>query len=234
MIQFFRKIRQRLLTENKFSKYLLYAIGEIVLVVIGILIALQINNLNEEKKSQKQLDNFLVLMLDELAKDKEFFEKGLARIDTNSRFLSAISEGHYTDVSIELFPKIIGNSMANKNFGITYNNIKADGKFNLIANIELKKVLLAYYEEYISKYNEWANWHQKYVTENIEGYIMMNLPVEVGYKTDPDLLIAAFEKGEHLSIVNYQLTFLIDFRPQLLKNLDLIKKLKVLIETELS
>jgi len=50
MIKFFRKIRQQLLTENKFSKYLLYAIGEIVLVVIGILIALQIDNANEIKK----------------------------------------------------------------------------------------------------------------------------------------------------------------------------------------
>ena len=50
MIKFFRKIRQKILTENKFSKYLLYAIGEIVLVVIGILIALQVNNLNEVEK----------------------------------------------------------------------------------------------------------------------------------------------------------------------------------------
>jgi len=54
MITFFRKIRQSLMTENnpsppagRFSKYLLYAIGEILLVVIGILIALQINNWNE-------------------------------------------------------------------------------------------------------------------------------------------------------------------------------------------
>lgn len=51
MIKFFRKIRQRLLTENKFSKYLIYAIGEVVLVVIGIIIALQINNWNESKKA---------------------------------------------------------------------------------------------------------------------------------------------------------------------------------------
>jgi len=50
MIKFFRKIRQRLLTENKFSKYLLYAIGEVVLVVIGILIALSLNNNSENKK----------------------------------------------------------------------------------------------------------------------------------------------------------------------------------------
>jgi len=44
MIKIFRKVRQKLLAENKFSQYLIYAIGEIVLVVIGILIALQINN----------------------------------------------------------------------------------------------------------------------------------------------------------------------------------------------
>ena len=49
MIHFFRKIRHQLFTNNKFSKYLLYAIGEIILVVIGILIALQINNWNNQK-----------------------------------------------------------------------------------------------------------------------------------------------------------------------------------------
>ena len=54
MIKFFRKIRQKLLTENKFSKYLLYAFGEIILVVIGILIALQINNLNQERQLRNE------------------------------------------------------------------------------------------------------------------------------------------------------------------------------------
>ncbi|WP_019669901.1 DUF6090 family protein [Eudoraea adriatica] len=53
MINFFRKIRQQLLNQNKVSKYLLYAIGEVVLVVVGILIALQINNWNEGRKSDK-------------------------------------------------------------------------------------------------------------------------------------------------------------------------------------
>ncbi|MBC3759800.1 hypothetical protein H7U19_15410 [Hyunsoonleella sp. SJ7] len=64
MIKFFRKIRQKLLSENKFSKYLLYAIGEIVLVVIGILIALQINNTNERRLERfeeiKLLENLKV------------------------------------------------------------------------------------------------------------------------------------------------------------------------------
>lgn len=54
MIKFFRRIRQQLLTENKFSKYLLYAVGEIVLVVIGILIALNINNRNEQRITEEK------------------------------------------------------------------------------------------------------------------------------------------------------------------------------------
>ena len=53
MIKFFRNIRKTLMTEGKTSKYLKYAIGEIVLVVIGILIALQINNWNEYRKLKK-------------------------------------------------------------------------------------------------------------------------------------------------------------------------------------
>ncbi|SDB19855.1 hypothetical protein SAMN03097699_0052 [Flavobacteriaceae bacterium MAR_2010_188] len=59
MLKLFRNIRQNLLAEGKTTKYLKYAIGEIVLVVIGILIALQINNWNENQKSQK--DEYYVL-----------------------------------------------------------------------------------------------------------------------------------------------------------------------------
>jgi hypothetical protein len=60
MITIFRKIRIQLLKEQKVSKYLLYAIGEIVLVVIGILIALQINNWNQDRKDDRALKEYLV------------------------------------------------------------------------------------------------------------------------------------------------------------------------------
>ena len=69
MIKFFRKIRQKLLSENKFSKYLLYAIGEIVLVVIGILIALQINNWNEGRKEFRKSKALLEEFKRDLARD---------------------------------------------------------------------------------------------------------------------------------------------------------------------
>ncbi len=71
MIKFFRHIRKRLLTENKFSKYLLYAIGEIVLVVIGILIALQINNWNEKENEQHKIKEYAVSLIQDLELDIE-------------------------------------------------------------------------------------------------------------------------------------------------------------------
>jgi len=69
MIKFFRKIRQKMLVENKFSKYLLYAIGEIILVVIGILIALQINNLNENRKTTNIVKGVYAIVKSDLVAD---------------------------------------------------------------------------------------------------------------------------------------------------------------------
>ena len=59
MIKFFRKIRYNLMEQNKTGKYFKYAIGEIVLVVIGILIALSINNWNEERKISSEEHKWL-------------------------------------------------------------------------------------------------------------------------------------------------------------------------------
>ncbi len=69
MINFFRKIKQKLLSENKFSKYLLYAIGEIVLVVIGILIALQINNWNQHQSDKAKFRALLYELATNLTKE---------------------------------------------------------------------------------------------------------------------------------------------------------------------
>lgn len=74
MIKFFRKIRQNLLSENRFSKYLFYAIGEIILVVIGILIALQINNWNEHKKTESKARQVLMALRSDLMQDVAIIE----------------------------------------------------------------------------------------------------------------------------------------------------------------
>ncbi len=69
MLKFFKKNRQFLLSENKFSKYLIYALGEIFLVVFGILIAVQINNWNETRKKEIQREIYEVSLINELEND---------------------------------------------------------------------------------------------------------------------------------------------------------------------
>ena len=73
MIKFFRKIRQKLLSKGKTGKYLKYAIGEIILVVIGILIALQINNWNERRKFKNVEKTVLTNIYKNLATDSTHF-----------------------------------------------------------------------------------------------------------------------------------------------------------------
>lgn len=74
MIKFFRKIRYDLMEKNKTGKYIKYAIGEILLVVIGILIALQINNWNEERKFKLNDFQLCKELLNEAIADSVFFE----------------------------------------------------------------------------------------------------------------------------------------------------------------
>lgn len=69
MIKFFRRIRQNLLSEGKTGKYFKYAIGEVVLVVIGILIALQVNNWNEQRKQKQNYLNIIRIIKNDLMID---------------------------------------------------------------------------------------------------------------------------------------------------------------------
>ncbi|MEM1260106.1 MAG: DUF6090 family protein [Bacteroidota bacterium] len=82
MIKFFRHIRQKLLSENKFSRYLLYATGEIILVVIGILIALQINNWNDLKKERQIERQYLEALRSEFVANLEKLDASITSCNT--------------------------------------------------------------------------------------------------------------------------------------------------------
>lgn len=85
MISFFRKFRQKVLKENRLGKYAIYALGEIFLVVIGILIALQINNWNEDRKQEKQVETVLKIVEENLKSDTmqlKIIIEGYERLDS--------------------------------------------------------------------------------------------------------------------------------------------------------
>lgn len=92
MIKIFRKIRQDLFYRGQTRKYLKYAIGEIVLVVIGILIALQINTLNEARKLSKVKQNYYKQILLDLEADKHYAEITIEKIDASIEKYNAYNE----------------------------------------------------------------------------------------------------------------------------------------------
>jgi len=146
MIKFFRKIRQRLLTENKFSKYLLYAIGEIVLVVIGILIALQINNWNAEKKIEKEEIGILSNLLESLLSAKEQSDIEIFNENQLSASLLIVLNKNsnknklsINTISDSLVYNILWNSNPNLPVLNSYTDIKTTGKISIVTNRKIRE-----------------------------------------------------------------------------------------------
>jgi hypothetical protein len=156
MIQFFRKIRQSLLAENKFSKYLIYAIGEIVLVVFGILIALQINNWNQSKilkiEEVKSLESLNSEFQENLQKFDNIHERHLIRNEAINQVLFSDVSNYSLSSLDSLYLRANFNSTYNPSFGI-YNSLINSGKIQLIANDTLKN-RISQFKELVNDYLE--------------------------------------------------------------------------------
>lgn len=141
MLKFFRKIRQNLLAENNFSKYLLYAAGEILLVMIGILLALQINNWNETNKNRaKELSN-LKSFRQELTTNKALFQRvhqiRLKALAPSTSFQEQLKAGKPTHEQFTTTMISLGPSTTHPVNGVL-NTLISSGEVNLIQPDSLK------------------------------------------------------------------------------------------------
>jgi len=147
MINFFRKIRKKLADDNKPLKYARYAVGEIFLVVIGILIALSINNWNEENKKNSLKSTYIKSLESDLENDIIFLNSEIKSIQkdlTKSKSLSTrLSSSKATIdtlvkiVRFEFDPQTGGPNQLNRN---TYNALVATGNINLFGQELTKKL----------------------------------------------------------------------------------------------
>ncbi len=137
MIKFFRKIRQNLLSEGKVGKYLKYAVGEIVLVVIGILIAIQVNNLNDLRKTNIQKNLLIESLITDLKMDTTMLGQSLKILKEDSAqnlgFIQRMSKSNTTiDTLIQIArfefnPKLQVNFTFNDN---TFQSLMSTGNLN--------------------------------------------------------------------------------------------------------
>lgn len=151
MLKFFRKIRQGLLSENHFSKYLLYALGEIFLVVIGILIALQINNWNQQRLSKKTEIAILNRLVSDLEEDRERFiyldSSYVDKRDKNVAFRALITQPTITDEDLKAMTNFWGAHAEYINpQTTTYEEMVNSGKMYDISNDQLVNQISDYYK----------------------------------------------------------------------------------------
>jgi hypothetical protein len=151
MIKIFRNIRQNLLNEGKTSKYFKYAIGEIVLVVIGILIALNINNWNENLKDRSIEQGYLIALKEEFNYNRIELDNMMERNNFNGDRASELSNLMGPDDPTITEKEFADLAMDMTNFEVQYRPNKAvldeiisSGKLAVFTNNELKFALSSY------------------------------------------------------------------------------------------
>ncbi|UPS91450.1 DUF6090 family protein [Bizionia sp. M204] len=149
MVSAIRKIRKRLLEQNRFKRYIFYAIGEIFLVVIGILLALQINTWSKENHNLK-LEKVLLedfksdfIIQKELIIEQIDYEIGImAKIDSALQFMNP-------DYDKATLPRKLHELTARRTFKAnraTFNNMIASGSVNLISNASVQNTIVRYFQ----------------------------------------------------------------------------------------
>jgi hypothetical protein len=231
MIKFFRKIRQDLLLENKTGKYFKYAIGEIILVVIGILIALSINNWNENRLKSIETSNYLMQIKNELLIDLQNFNTDLKQIQQSTEYLNKISEGKYNEVELTLLLHYLTANLDARNFGTSFNKLTESGAIELI-DAELRQKLQTYYITTISGYNNVVTYHARFNLENIEGPLLLILRHEKDFTVSSKEVLEKLETENIISMVNWQISFMEAHQSNFEKVVDDVQELINLINEE--
>lgn len=175
MIKFFRNIRQKLLSESKFSKYLLYAIGEIILVVFGILIALYLNELKDKNKEELLRNYYIQAIHKELNLDQALIKKMIDSVQSSLNTIDdQVSRIYSQSATIDTLMKIARNEFLTEVSAISFheNSLKSlisTGNLNILPTdfsellLDLDKTRLEQKEvrnELTSMYNDRINEYQ--------------------------------------------------------------------------
>ncbi len=215
MIPFFRKTRKKMADDNEPVKYLRYAIGEIILVVIGILIALSINNWNENRKDHVLEKEYLSRLKEDIKFDISWTNNYI--LDRYKRKIESLEngkayyQGNYVikdtlQFLIDIgYGGVFGNASWNLNKN-TYNELISTGNLRKIENDTLRNQIINYYEtsnaqskaskNYISGYIKFINSFTAFNTYNI-GYIA---------EFDQKLLLKNIKTEEYYRLANLEIT----------------------------
>ena len=151
--------------ENKTSKYFKYAIGEIILVVIGILIALQINNWNQNNKDSNEEYFILEKLQANIKTDTINLKNSIARIQTFLDELKVIKQEMKDETLVKFSVELSGPLLSVVGTDLettTWENLKSTGKLGLIKNAILVDSLQTYFKKFENVNQNWVEGFQSY------------------------------------------------------------------------
>jgi hypothetical protein len=156
MVKLFNKMRKKLLDENKTGRYLKYAIGEIVLVMIGILLALQVNTWNNDRQLKKDELKVLKSLKEEFNENLKNFDIAYKFHSNRKKAIETLIASNHRELSLDSLRRLDGNINNNYTFdafqGI-YNSVINSGKIGLISNDSLK-IKIARFQDLLNDYKE--------------------------------------------------------------------------------
>lgn len=153
MISFFRKIRQRLFRQNSLTRYLAYAFGEIVLVTIGILIALQVNTWNETRKENKLEKEYYCRLLQDSQQDLEQINRFIVlshnRLKASNEAVRLLQKANpkKVDVSTQLELAILAIYSDFTPNNSAFEDLKSGANLNIIKDKSIIKSINNYYKK---------------------------------------------------------------------------------------
>jgi len=205
MINFFRKIRKQLADDNKPLKYMRYAIGEILLVVVGILIALSINNWNEERKDRVKEREVLEDIMNNLNRNNELIRNSLVKInkiDKSSDIVISVirSKKPYSDTLDSHFfesPRSGGLLFPLSSEG--YESLKNAG-FDIIRSDSMKDKILELFEISYKRIKEKTQWSNERSRES-DNYLFTIFKVELPSRFTPLNYNQILNDTRYLSLV---------------------------------
>ena len=211
-MKIFRNIRKKLAAENKVMAYLRYAIGEILLVVIGILIALQVNNWNERRKENATVKIYLKSMLVDLNNDINRFDLMINNLNKQIRANSSVFRNkNYQTLPIDSIVLTISSYFNDyKIYDQTFQKIKNSGLADQLGSKELNDAINNYYTINLYTFNTFIDYDEKYTLQDDEFWFVtdeyeinppfasiqkMNLPFAENEKTRKLAIIKKIESN---------------------------------------
>jgi len=212
-------------------KTLSYFLGELFVVVLGIFIAVQLNNWNENRKEKKEVSKALKSLLSDLQTEKYVLKLWKEHLNKSIDYLNEIT----TDSAhgLDSIPFYLDSEYYHQKINASYINLKFGGNLNTISNDTLKYVLTSFYEAGYDAHDAFSRSHTAFIHNNVRPYILSEFLINKNNLADVAIVKTKLKDKSLLNLINSQISAYQHINTSLLDTVRLNSIIKV-VEKEIT